>query len=160
MKHLKSLTGYNLLDNIIKMPKVEKERIEGIFKDYPYIAAAYLFGSAARDKAGPMSDIDIAILLKEPFLKGKELIHEEDYLSYRIAKVLYVKEVDIININKQGFVFQHNILQTSRLIYDTDSAFRVKFEMQVISNFCDFEPTIRFMEKFYTQGRANRLARL
>ncbi len=135
---------------------IEIEKCKEIFKDYPYIASAYLFGSYASGKVGPMSDVDIAILLKDSAPKGRELIHEEDYLSYRVAKTLGVKEVDLIDLNSQRLLFQHNILRTRKLIYDSDPAFRIKFEARVITNFCDFEPTLRFMEKFCFQGRLKR----
>ncbi len=44
---------------------ISSEQIKEILKDYPYIVAAYLFGSQVTDRAGPMSDIDIAVLLKD-----------------------------------------------------------------------------------------------
>ena len=134
--------------------------LKDIFQEYPYIASAYLFGSQASGKIGPMSDVDIAILLKDNAPVGRELVHEEDYLAYRISKALCVREVDLIDLNRQGLIFRHNVLRTGRLIYDADPALRIRFEMQVITNFCDFEPTLRFMEKFHHQGRIRRLAKL
>ncbi len=138
----------------------EFERLKEIFRNYPYIASAYLFGSQVSGRIGPMSDIDIAILLKNSSPKGRELMHEMDYLSYRIEDALSAGEVDLIILNTQGLIFQHNVLRTGRLIYDADPAFRIGFEMKAISNFCDFEPTLRFMEKFHFQGRIRRCARL
>ena len=134
--------------------------LKDIFQEYPYIASAYLFGSQASGKIGPMSDVDIAILLKDNAPVGRELVHEEDYLAYRISKALCVREVDLIDLNRQGLIFRHNVLRTGRLIYDADPALRIRFEMQVITNFCDFESTLRFMEKFHHQGRIRRLAKL
>lgn len=136
------------------------EKLKNIFKDYSYIASAYLFGSQTSGKKGPMSDVDIAILLKENAPKGRELIHEEDYLSYRIEDALQVKEVDLIELNKQGLIFVHNVLRTGRLIYDADPDFRIKFVAKVISDYCDFEPTLRFMNNYYFKGYRRRLARL
>ncbi len=136
------------------------EKLKPIFEDYPYIAAAYLFGSYATGKISPMSDVDIAVLLKEPYPKGRELMHEISYLSYRIEKVLQAGEVDLIELNKQGLIFQHNVLRTGKLIYDADSDFRVKFVTKVISDYCDFEPTIRFIKKFHLRGIINRVARI
>jgi len=46
------------------------EKLHAIFKEYPYIACAYLFGSFASGKTGPMSDMDIAILLKAPYCEN------------------------------------------------------------------------------------------
>ncbi len=136
------------------------EKLKDIFKDYPYIAFAYLFGSQALGKTGPMSDADIAILLKENAPKGRELIHEEDYLSYRIEDALQVKEVDLIELNNQGLIFVHNVLRTGKLIYDAGPDFRIRFVAKVISDYCDFEPTIRFMNSYYFEGYKRRLARL
>ncbi|MBI5050895.1 MAG: nucleotidyltransferase domain-containing protein [Nitrospirae bacterium] len=136
------------------------EKLKDLFKDYPYIASAYLFGSQSSGRVSPMSDVDIAILLKDNSPTGRELIHQEDYLAYTITTALGVKEVDLIELNSQGLIFQHNVLRTGRLIYDADSAFRIKFVTGVITNFCDFEPTLRFMEKFHLQGRLRRCASL
>jgi predicted nucleotidyltransferase len=141
-----------------EMSMVEFERLKDIFKDYPYIASAYLFGSQTSGKIGPMSDLDIAVLLKDNAPTGRELVHEEDYLAYRIADALQVKEVDLIELNKLGLIFVHNILKTGKLIYDADPNFRIKFVTKVISDYCDFEPTLRFMKDYYFEGYRRRLA--
>ncbi len=141
------------------MLNLDMEKLKSIFKDYPYIASAYLFGSQASDKTGPMSDVDIAVLLKEPYPKGRELMHKMDCLAFKIEMVLK-KEVDIVEMNRQGLIFVHNVLRTGKLIYDADPAFRISFVAIAISNFCDFEPTIRFMNKYYFEGYRRRLARL
>ncbi len=136
------------------------ERLGVIFKDCPYIAAAYLFGSYATGKKGPMSDVDITVLLKESYPEGRELMHKMDYLAYRIENALQAGEVDLIELNKQGLIFQHNVLRTGKLIYDADSDFRIRFTAKVISDYCDFEPTLRFMNKYYFDGYRKRFARL
>lgn len=139
---------------------LDLESLKPIFKDYPYIAGAYLFGSYATGKEGTMSDVDIAVLLKEPHPKGRDLIHEMNYLAYRIEDALGVGEVDLIELNNQGLIFVHNVLKTGRLIYDADTDFRIKFVAKVISDYCDFEPTLRFMNNYYFDGYRRRLARL
>ncbi len=139
---------------------IAPRKLVDIFKDYSYLAAAYLFGSCAAEKAGPMSDVDIALLLKEPYPKGRELVHEEDYLSYRISKILSMNDIDLIDINNQGLVFQHTILRTGKLIYDADRDFRIRFEADVLSKFCDFEPTLRMMQTYQLQGIKQRLMRV
>lgn len=135
------------------------EKLKKIFKDYPYIASAYLFGSQALGKTGPMSDVDIAVLLREPYPKGRDLIHKMDFLAFKIETVLK-KEVDIVEMNRQGLIFQYNVLRTGKLIYDADSEFRIRFTAKAISNYCDFEPTLRFMNNYYFEGYRRRLARL
>lgn len=136
------------------------EKLKNIFKDYPYIASAYLFGSQTSGKTGPMSDVDIAVMVKDNSPKGRELMREIDYLSYRIEDTLSAGEVDLIVLNNQGLIFQHNVLRTGKLIYDADPDVRIKFVAKVISDYCDFEPTIRFMNNYYFEGYKRRLARL
>ena len=106
-----------------------------------------------------MSDLDIAVLLKESHPAGRGLIHEMAYLFYRIEECLDLKvKADVVELNSQGVIFQHNVLRTGRLIYDADPEYRIRFEMSVIIRFCDFEPTIRFMNKYYFEGYRKRLA--
>jgi hypothetical protein len=133
--------------------------LKDVFREYPYIAAAYFFGSHVLGKATPNSDVDIAVLLKNIAPKGRKLVHEEDYLAYRVTKILGVKEVDLINLNSKGIIFQHNVLRTGRLIYDGDPEFRIQFETRVIIRFCDYEPTLRFIEKIQLKGRIERYTR-
>jgi predicted nucleotidyltransferase len=135
------------------------EKLKDVFEDYPYIVSAYLFGSQATGKLTSESDVDIAILLRNDAPKGKELLHEEDYLAYKAAKMLGVKEVDLIDLNSKGIVFQHNVLRTGVLIYDADPAFRIKFETEVIIRFCDFEPTLRSIERLQLQSRIERFVK-
>jgi len=131
-----------------------------IFKGYPNIAVVYLFGSYARGKNTPNSDLDLAIIYKEGAPSGRHLIHEEDYLAYRIGDALNVKEVDIINFNRQGLVFQHNVLKTGILIYDGDPSFRARYIAGVLSAYCDFEITLRKYSRFYYEGIKRRLKSL
>ncbi|GBE35784.1 nucleotidyltransferase domain protein [bacterium BMS3Bbin06] len=137
---------------------LDSQRLKEIFKDYPYIASAYLFGSQASGRTGPMSDVDVALLLKKPHPEGRELIHQMDYLGYRLEEI-YRKEVDIVELNRQPLIFRHNVLRTGKLVYDADPPFRVRFEMRVITSFCDFEPTLRFMNKYFFEGYRRRLAK-
>ncbi len=135
---------------------IDTDKIKDILKDYPYIASAYLFGSAATGKVGPLSDIDIAVLLKKEAPQGRFLIHELDYIAYKIEKI-FKRPVDVIPMNRGGLIFQHNILKTGILIYDSDPAFRIKYVSSLISAYCDFEPLLRFMSRFYPEGYRRRL---
>jgi predicted nucleotidyltransferase len=133
-------------------------KLNYIFGEYPYIVCAYLFGSYATGRESPMSDVDIAVLSDEELApKGRELLHEIDYLSYRIATCLHVKDVDVVGLNNKGHAFAHNVLKTGKLIYDANPDKRIKFAVKVISYYCDFQPTIKFLNKYYFAGYRRRL---
>jgi predicted nucleotidyltransferase len=139
--------------------RLDIQALQVILGEYPYIAAAYLFGSCTSGKATPLSDVDIAILLNQDPPGGRNLLHEEDYLAYRIGKAIAAKEVDLVDLNNKGVIFQHNVLRTGRLIYDADPPFRIRLEKEVIIRFCDFEPTLRLIEKLQLKSRMERLSR-
>ena len=130
--------------------------IGAIFKAYDYIAAAYLFGSQIRGTDNPMSDLDIAILLKENAPSTILRLKEKLLLEYKIQSHFGLNQVDLVELNLQGVVFQHNVLKTGKLIYDGDPIFRKKFETKVILEYCDFKPTLRLIEKYHLQGRLRR----
>lgn len=131
-------------------------KLNPLFTQRPYVAAAYLFGSSAGGKAGSLSDIDIAILLGKDAPQGIELLEEQALLEYQIQALLKYPRVDVIALNRQGLIFQHNVLRTGRLIYDNDPQFRKKFEWNVILRYCDFEPTLGLIEKYHLRGRLRR----
>ena len=146
------------MGQLISMPNPEK--LKEIFKDYSYIASAYLFGSQASGRVTPISDLDIAILLKDNAPNARELLHKMDYLAYRIEEAFQTKEVDLIELNSQGLIFQYNVLRTGKLIYNADPLFRVNYVTRLITAYCDFEPTIRFIKRFHLQGIKNRVAKI
>jgi uncharacterized protein len=141
------------------MDRHDIQALQVILWEYPYVAAAYLFGSSTSGKRTPLSDVDIAILLNQDSPGGRNLLHEEDYLAYRIGKAIGAREVDLVDLNNKGGIFQHNVLRTGKLIYDADPPFRIRFEKEVIIRFCDFEPTLRFIEKLQLKSRIERLSR-
>lgn len=127
-----------------------------IFKAYDYMAAAYIFGSQIRGTNNPLSDLDIAILLKENAPLALALLDEKLLLEYKIQSSFGLYQVDLIELNRQGLAFQHNVIGTGKLVYEGDPPFRKMFETKVISDYCDFRPTLRLIEKYHLQGRLRR----
>jgi len=52
---------------------LELQKLAGVFKRYPQVQAVYLFGSQASGKAGPGSDLDLAIIPADASLKERKL---------------------------------------------------------------------------------------
>jgi predicted nucleotidyltransferase len=75
--------------------------IAPLLRGYPYIAAAYQFGSTVRGRAGPLSDLDIAILVDE---KRAPAAVENERATHRVAPTG--------DIGTNGCIFQIPIHQT------------------------------------------------
>lgn len=127
-----------------------------LLKPLPFVAACYQFGSTVRGQAGPLSDLDLALLLKAGAPTGIALLKLELLLAYEIQKQLGVREVDLITLNHQRLSLQHTILKTGHLLYEADPLARIQFMYRVIRAYLDFQPTLRFIAKFHTQGRLRR----
>jgi len=136
--------------------KIDVEKIAPIFRSFPFIAAAYQFGSTVRGQGGPLSDLDIAILVDERAPSPVNLLRIELLLAYEFQKHLKVPEVDLLTLNHQRLSLQQAILRTGRLIYEADAKYRVQFMQKVIQAYLDFQPTSKFIEKFHTRGRLMR----
>jgi len=138
------------------MKQIDIEGAASLFKNYPFIAAAYQFGSTVRGREGPLSDLDIAILVDERAPTAIDLLRLELLLAYELQKRLRVTEVDLIALNSRPLSLQHAILRTGRLIYDADPKYRIQFLQRVIQGYLDFQPTLALIEQFHTRGRLRR----
>jgi len=139
------------------MSKINKEQVASLFKAYPFILAAYQFGSTVRGQEGPLSDLDIAILVDD---KGSpsalDLLRIELMLAYELQKQLGISEIDLITLNSQRLLLQHGILRTGQLIYEADPKYRARFAQKVIQAYLDFQPTLELIGQFHTRGRLRR----
>lgn len=133
------------------------KKIARLFRRYPYIAAAYQYGSTVRGQEGPLSDLDIAIVVEENQAPmSLELLRVELLLAYELQKELNLREVDLVTLNHQPLLLQHAVLRTGILIYETDPKYRIPFIRRVIQAYLDFQPTLEFMAQFQTRGRLRR----
>lgn len=139
------------------MKKINMEEIVHLLRAYPFIAAAYQFGSTVRSQEGPLSDLDIAILVEEERTPSAvDLLRIELLLAYELQKQLNMPEVDLITLNRQRLSLQHVVLRTGRLIYDANPKYRIRFTQKVIQAYLDFQPTLKLIDQFHTRGRLRR----
>ncbi|GFP31918.1 uncharacterized protein HKBW3S42_00224 [Candidatus Hakubella thermalkaliphila] len=139
------------------MKKINMEEIIHLFRVYPFIAAAYQFGSTVRSQEGPLSDLDIAILVEEERTPSAvDLLRIELLLAYELQKQLNIPEVDLIALNRQRLPLQYAVLRTGRLIYDANPKYRIRFTQKVIQAYLDFQPTLKLIDQFHTRGRLRR----
>ncbi len=132
--------------------------VASVLRGYPFVCAAYQFGSTVRGKAGSLSDLDLALLVDDTAPVGPEKARTEGLLAYRIRQALGegAPEVDVLTLNGRSVVFQHEVLRTGRLIYDGDPQARRRFVWQVVQAYLDFEPTLRWMRRFQKEGWLRR----
>jgi predicted nucleotidyltransferase len=119
---------------------IQKEVLRPI-RDYlaqdPGVLLAYLFGSQAMEKSGPMSDYEFGLLVKSPSAEVRY------HLGHKLAKILKTDRVDIVFLNQAPVELAYAIIAQGQLIYQRDLADRVETEAQIMSRYGDYLPVLR-----------------
>jgi predicted nucleotidyltransferase len=108
--------------------KVDFEAVKSFLIKELQAELIYLFGSYAKGKERPDSDLDLA------FLSSKEI---DDYQRFLTAQKLASKlniEVDLIDLKKASTVFKAQIIQ-GKLLYAEDEKQKQEFEMLTLKKY-------------------------
>lgn len=142
-----------------RAPSLDWPRAAAVWEEFPAAVAAWHFGSSARGTARLDSDVDVAVLLAPgtpSWVRNDALIVQLAQLQARLQQALRVPKLDLVVLNEQGLVFQHQVLRTGHRVFERDRRARILFETQVISRYCDFLPTLRLVERYQGRGLRTR----
>lgn len=118
------------------MDKRQLKSLESIFTAYPEVVLAYLFGSRASGKSGPLSDYDFAVYLEEK--DKKRMFDIKLALMDKIGRILKTDKVDIVVLNlTESPELKYNIIARGRLIYEKEP-YRVIVEPKILNEYFDF----------------------
>lgn len=121
------------------------ELSEYIRKAVPGLIALYRFGSQAKGTARPASDIDLAILSREPVsnLRRFELAQE-------LATQLH-RDVDLVDLRTASAVMKMQVLSTGACLVSQDESARREFEMYAYSDYARLNEERREIVKGITK---------
>jgi predicted nucleotidyltransferase len=106
------------------------------------IRFAYLFGSRALGAAHPDSDADIAVM------PSREIgLLAQGGLVVDLAVALGVSEVDLVMVDHASLELRGRIVREGRVLYSADEPARVAFEVRTLSEYLDWVPTLRILER-------------
>jgi len=128
---------------------------------HPEIIAAYVYGSAVTGKLTPMSDVDVALLLREPISFDRELEISGAVMS--AIEKNFKREGDVRFLNRvRDLIFQHEVLATGKLIYEGDRDRHRAYVERVVIAYLDYLPLFQKAMHNYTaslkRGKAQRRA--
>lgn len=115
------------------------------------IRFAYLFGSRAAGRATAASDADIAVMPSRPLS-----LLERERLAAKLTRALRVPDVDLVLLDGAGLELRGHVVQEGRLVYSADEPARVAFEVRTRSEYFDFLPALRDLERGYLARVADR----
>ena len=109
---------------------------------------ALLFGSAARGRLTPESDIDIGVYLK------KRQIGFEEYLDLKSELSLVVeRDVDLVVMNTCDVIIAMQVLANGVVIINNDPGLFVLYKARKISEYIDFKMDRKIIEDNILRGR-------
>lgn len=117
-----------------------RKKIQGLAKRFPQIALAYLFGSRAAGRAGPLSDFDIALYLDEKNPRKRFALRLTFIAA--LSKALKTEAIDVVIINDTaGPEFKYQIVSTGELIFEREP-FKVIVEPRILNEYFDFHASL------------------
>lgn len=128
--------------------------LEEFFKHLEYVELAYLFGSMARADNGMLSDIDIAVYLKDGLSKH-ELNQRRLELISGLTTLLKSDRVDLVIMNHAPPVLNFEVIKVNMPVYVRDRDFKLDTEQQIMSRYLDR----KHHEDFLNRSFLNRVAR-
>ena len=134
-----------------RIPQGVQKRIDSLtplFIADPNIIFAYLFGGLLRERRNLLSDVDIALFVKD--------INELNYIDLfgTIADTLETEEVDLVILNNAPLSLTGRILGNRKVLIDKDPFLRHRYESLVLREFFDFTIKERdILQRRYGIGR-------
>lgn len=120
-------------------------RIEPVLSGNSDVVAAYLFGSAAKNRMRPGSDIDIALLLAEGGRRPDRKVLLERLLP-PLCRALR-GDVHLLLLNDASYLARSQVFKSGRLLYVRDQRQLTLFRMKSAALFADFAPCLRLTQK-------------
>lgn len=100
------------------------------------VQCAWLFGSTARGEAGPLSDVDVAVLLDENVARENHLD-----IAAALAEELErsAPRIDLTVLNEAPPALRHRVILDGLLLLERDPRQRIDFEVRSIREALDFQ---------------------
>ncbi len=130
------------LGSTISEPKVlspgEVDRIEKALaarcRSLP-VVLLYLHGSHARGAQGPLSDLDLAVLLEPAAARDRRTL---DDVIAALEETCKRDDVDLVVLNTAGPIIADRVVRQGRLIYARSDNERIAFEADAVKKALDF----------------------
>jgi len=114
------------------------------------IEFAYFFGGIGRGKRLPLSDIDIAIYLRD----SSEIREKEMEILGVLMNLLETDEIDLVILNGAPLTLKMKILESKAIVVDHSPFLRHRFESLIMREYFDFSVVEKaILERRFLSGR-------
>jgi uncharacterized protein len=110
--------------------------IADVMAPYESVLLAYLFGSAAAGTNGPLSDIDIAVLVD----RDASVYEIPGLLQDDLCRRLKTDRLDLISLTEAPPPLAYRVVRDGQCVLCRDRKVRESFETRAIMRYLDFKP--------------------
>jgi predicted nucleotidyltransferase len=142
------------VDDERKMLEDKLDAVKQLLAKYP-VVLAYLYGSEARGEATTLSDIDVALVVKDR-LAPEARLQMELALEVEFSSI-YPGDYDVRIINEAPLAVKAEVVQTGTLLFAQADDVRVDFEASTRDTYFDFLPVLRFHREAYLDAQRDSL---
>lgn len=100
------------------------------------IVLLYLHGAHARGTQGPLSDVDIAVLLEVDAARDAKASLT---LVGKLADACGREDVDVVILNSAGSIIKDRVVRNGRLVFAGSERERLRFEASAVMEALDFQ---------------------
>ncbi len=119
------------------------EILRRIFAQYPGIQAVYLFGSYATGAAQATSDLDLAIVPRDPQVRRQRLELLADLARHGFCNV------DLIFLDTEDIVLKYEAVRHNCLVYQAEGFDRGSLYSKIVRQYLDFLPYLAVQRAAY-----------
>ena len=112
------------------------DKLSRFFRGQKEVRVAYLFGSVASGKTGPLSDVDVGVFLDESLSKKKRFRLNLRLIS-EISGILKTDRLDVVLMNDVPVSLNYEIIKSNQPVYTRDESERVDIEHGILSKYLD-----------------------
>jgi len=110
------------------------------------VVLAYLFGSQAEGKAGPLSDVDVAVLLGL-HVDREQWFHTQLDLIGDLTGLFQRDDVDVVILNEATPVLAYEVARFGQVLYEAEPGTRADFELAALRQYVDTEPLRQLQDR-------------
>ncbi len=125
-----------------------RPQLERYFAGQPQVLVAYLFGSQVLGRPGPLSDLDVAVLLSGAPTADECFEARLEFIG-GLMNLLHTNDVDVLVLNRAPLVLRYQVLRTGQVVYCRDRQAMVSFRVRTLNEYLDFKPVLDHHRKLF-----------
>jgi predicted nucleotidyltransferase len=110
--------------------------VKAVLTRFSLVTVGYIFGSACTGQMGPLSDIDVAILVHD---SAGRRAYEGD-VQDALSRALGTDRIDLISLTEAPASLSYRIIRDGRCVLCRERVARETFETNTIMRYLDFKP--------------------